>query len=125
MHFNARLPISKSIKGRFAKIYLNRLKATGNTILLKKCSVIEKGCKKNRLWQRGGGFDRNMWNAKAIFDAIHYIESNPVRTNLVSSPEEWQWSSACARKNKKGIIPDVFNLPVELPDPQKIRIRMV
>jgi putative transposase len=111
--------VTKSIKGRFAKGYLKYLMESGNTRLLRKCSVIEKGCPKHRFWQRGGGFDRNIWNPKAVYDAVSYIEANPVRAKLVSSPEEWRWSSARARKNQKGIVPDTFCLPVKLTDPQK------
>jgi len=67
-------------------------------------------------WQKGGGFDRNFWNAKAIHAAIRYIEDNPVRARLVTAPEEWQWSSAWARTYNKGVIPDIFAMPVALPN---------
>jgi putative transposase len=40
-------------------------------------------------WQKGGGFDRNFWNAKAIHDLIRYIEANPERFHLVSTANEW------------------------------------
>jgi len=47
-----------------------------------------------------GGFDRNLWNAKAIHSAIKYIEHNPVRAGLVKKAEEWKWSSAHARHTR-------------------------
>ena len=56
--------------------------------------LFEKMCieirKKNifRFWQAGGGFDRNLWNAKAIHSSINYIEANPVRAELVEYPED-------------------------------------
>jgi len=47
-----------------------------------------------RFWQRGGGFDRNLWSEKVIFAEIDYIHANPVRRGLCAKPEEWAWSSA-------------------------------
>jgi hypothetical protein len=76
-------------------------------------------------WQRGGGFDRNLWNSKAVHDSIRYIEANPVRSKLADIPQKWPWSSAYARFYKKGLIPDVCYLPVEMPNPQAQRIGMV
>jgi putative transposase len=65
-----------------------------------------------RFWQHGGGFDRNLWNAKAIHDAINYIEANPVRRGLASAPENYRWSSSYARVRNQGVVPDTFNMPV-------------
>jgi putative transposase len=76
-------------------------------------------------WQPGGGFDRNLWNSKAIHDSIAYIEANPVRKGLVLSPEEWKWSSAYARCTKSGVVPDIFNMPVAMPNPQVQRLGIV
>jgi putative transposase len=117
--------ITKSIKGRLAKKYLTHLKETKNTFILNQCSVVEKGMNKHRFWQRGGGFDRNLWNPKAIHDSISYIEANPVRSKRVSSPEEWLWSSARARKTGKGVVPDVYTMPVKLDNPQNQRVGIV
>lgn len=47
-----------------------------------------------RFWQRGGGFDRNLWNDKAVWDMIDYIHMNPVEAGLAATPELWRWSSA-------------------------------
>lgn len=76
-------------------------------------------------WQPGGGFDRNLWNAKAIHNSINYIEANPIRKNLVRLAEEWKWSSANARFFNKGVVPDKFAMPVLMPNPQADRIRVV
>jgi putative transposase len=46
-----------------------------------------------RFWQRGGGYDRNMWSAPEIHEKIQYIHNNPVRRELVVRPDEWPWSS--------------------------------
>jgi len=47
-----------------------------------------------RFWQRGGGYDRNLWSAQEVWEKIHYIHMNPVRRGLVERPEQWLWSSA-------------------------------
>jgi REP element-mobilizing transposase RayT len=71
-------------------------------------------------WQKGGGFDRNMWNSTAIHNSVRYIEANPVRSRLVDIAEEWPWSSAYARARPSAevVMPDAFSMPVALPDPQ-------
>lgn len=51
----------------------------------------------HRIWQPGGGFDKNLTETDAIAKAIEYIEYNPVRRGLVAEPTEWKWSSAQAR----------------------------
>jgi len=47
-------------------------------------------------WQHGGGFDRNLWTPKHIFNAVDYIHMNPVQAGLCERPESWPWSSAQA-----------------------------
>ena len=49
---------------------------------------------KQRLWQYGGGYDRNITSADELHEKIRYIHANPVRAGLVSTPTDWQWSSA-------------------------------
>ena len=46
-----------------------------------------------RLWQRGGGYDRNIWTAAEMLEKIEYIHANPVRRGLVDHPRHWPWSS--------------------------------
>jgi putative transposase len=45
-------------------------------------------------WQPGGGYDRNIDNAKVAWASVHYIHANPVRRGLVAHPTDWEWSSA-------------------------------
>jgi len=47
-----------------------------------------------RFWQRGGGFDLNLWTPAKIWEHIDYIHANPVRRGLCVNPEDWRWSSA-------------------------------
>lgn len=106
------------IKGRMAKRYRDYLRLT-NPDRFNKFIIFDKSKKREvfRFWQPGGGFDRNLWEPKAIHAAIGYIEANPVRKKLAINPEEYQWSSAYARSVNAGLVPDHFNIPVILPDP--------
>jgi putative transposase len=47
-----------------------------------------------RFWQRGGGYDRNLFEPTTVYQQIDYIHANPVRRGLCLRPEEWPWSSA-------------------------------
>ncbi len=47
-----------------------------------------------RFWQRGGGYDRNLFEPQAIYQEIDYMHANPVRRGLCLRPEDWLWSSA-------------------------------
>jgi len=48
---------------------------------------------RNRFWQRGGGYDHNLWTPANVWERIKYIHENPVRRGLVEKPDDWQWSS--------------------------------
>ncbi len=67
----------------------------------------------HRFWQRGGGYDRNLTRPKTIHATIDYIHANPVRRELVATPEDWYWSSAGYFDGQQDvpIIPDVENIP--------------
>lgn len=47
-----------------------------------------------RFWQRGGGYDRNIWSDEEFQEKLAYIHDNPVRRGLCKAAEEWKWSSA-------------------------------
>ncbi|MEM1166038.1 MAG: transposase [Planctomycetota bacterium] len=48
----------------------------------------------HRFWQRGGGYDRNVFTEQEAREKVAYIEQNPVRAGLMGHPHEWAWSSA-------------------------------
>jgi REP-associated tyrosine transposase len=52
------------------------------------------GTENFRFWQRGGGYDRNLWEPRYIWSTIDYIHLNPVRRGLCQRPDDWIWSSA-------------------------------
>jgi putative transposase len=47
-----------------------------------------------RFWQRGGGYDRNLWSPRHIWETIEYLHANAVRRELCDHPLDWPWSSA-------------------------------
>lgn len=116
--------IDSGIKGVFSKRYRKYL-LENNQKKHDQFLVISRGIETFRFWQAGGGFDRNLWNAKAIHHSIEYIEANPVRRGIVDSPEKYRWSSAWARATGKGAVPDVFQLPVSLSNPQRQRVGVI
>ena len=81
------------IKSVFSKRYRKYL-SENNKKKHDRFLIMSRGIKTFRFWQHGGGFDRNLWNAKAIHHSIGYIEANPVRRGIVDSPEKYRWSSA-------------------------------
>jgi len=54
------------------------------------------GTRSYRFWQRGGGYDENLYSPTKIWDKIDYIHENPVRRGLCRQPTDWPWSSARA-----------------------------
>ncbi|MEN6492894.1 MAG: hypothetical protein ABFD16_01265 [Thermoguttaceae bacterium] len=66
-----------------------------------------------RFWQRGGGYDRNLFEPDAIHAEVEYIHANPVRRGLVARAEDWPWSSAAwyAGVRDVRLVPDTDSLP--------------
>ena len=98
------------LKGRTSKDYSMHIKIHCPQDYDSYCVNTQKK-KHFKFWQSGGGFDRNLWNAKPVHNSIEYIEGNPVQAGLVNEPGEWPWSSAWARKHQQGLIPDDKNIP--------------
>jgi len=46
-----------------------------------------------RFWQAGGGFDRNVRDDDEFMREVRYVHQNPVKRGLVTTPEQWEWSS--------------------------------
>jgi putative transposase len=116
--------ILSGTKGIMSKRYSFYLQEK-NKIRYDDFCINKRGRQSFIFWQPGGGFDRNLWNGKAIHDSIKYIENNPVRSHLVATPVAWKWSSAYTRFHKIGLIPDEFAIPVLLPNAQAQRIGVV
>jgi putative transposase len=56
----------------------------------------------HRFWQRGGGYDRNLWSAREVWEKIDYMHANPVARGLCEKPEDWPWSSAGWYRERRG-----------------------
>jgi putative transposase len=49
---------------------------------------------RHRLWQPGGGYDRNITSLETLRAMIDYMHANPVRRGLAADILDWEWSSA-------------------------------
>jgi putative transposase len=59
-----------------------------------------------RFWQRGGGYDRNLYSIGETWEKINYIHENPVGRRLVGCATDYQWSSAADFAGiRKGPLP--------------------
>ena len=54
---------------------------------------------RGHLWQER--FSSFVMDERYLFACVRYIENNPVRAELVTSPEQWPWSSASAHISGK------------------------
>ncbi|MBI5863589.1 MAG: transposase [Planctomycetes bacterium] len=75
--------------------------------------IDERGRGSHRFWQRGGGYDRNTYTAREIWEKIDYIHANPVQRGLCEHPTDWPWSSAkaFAMRSSEPIAIDFDSLP--------------
>ncbi len=64
-----------------------------------------------RFWQQGGGYDRNIYNAKTAWASVEYIHANPVRRGLADTPVDWPWSSARWYKGLDDVILPMDDAP--------------
>lgn len=107
--------ILQGINGAMSRRYSRCLKRL-NPML--RSSFLEK--KKERIifrfWQRGGGFDRNLFNDKAIHESILYIQNNPVRARLTIQVDHYRWSSAWNAEEYEKFRPiiDRSTVPVKM-----------
>jgi putative transposase len=94
-------PILQAIKGRASR------RAFQEGLELSKLMEIRftRNVVTRRLWEPGGGYDRNIILAKAAWAAIRYIHMNPVRKGLCGELSDWPWSSAPAYDGGVSPIP--------------------
>lgn len=86
--------ILKAIKQPFARRLTNLWRETAPEKLTPHLITWPSGRTEVRIWQQGGGYDRNMTSKKAIHASIDYIHNNPVVAGLAQTPCEYRWSSA-------------------------------
>jgi putative transposase len=86
--------ILNSIKQSVAKRALPFVRREAPAFLIRMEDHQPNGETHYRFWQRGGGYDRNVFEPKTAIKQIEYIHANPVRRGLCTNPEDWLWSSA-------------------------------
>jgi putative transposase len=82
------------VKSEFAKQLLQQLRASNARVLEELRVTRRDGTSRFRVWQAGGGYDRNLFSPAAIRAAIEYMHANPVRSGLCETIVDWKWSSA-------------------------------
>ena len=83
----------RAIKEPFSKRYAAWARREAPHLLGQLRDVQPNGKQILRFWQRGGGYDRNIWSETELREKINYIHANLIRRGLVASPGEWDWSS--------------------------------
>ena len=104
------LSANKTPVTRAAKRYIT---ASAPDFLPKMLDRQPNGRQACRFWQRGGGYDRNIYSPDELWEKIDYIHMNPVKRKLVTRATDWQWSSATDYAGvRKGPLPvDNHDLP--------------
>jgi putative transposase len=69
------------------------------------------GTHEHRFWQRGGGYDRNLWKPEALWSVVDYLHRNPVRRGLCERPTDWRWSSVRWYEEMDDVVLDVDLVP--------------
>jgi putative transposase len=86
--------VLNSIKQSVAKRALIYVRRHAPTFLSRMEDRQPNGDVHYRFWQRGGGYDRNVFEPNAACEQITYFHNNPLRRELCDKPEDWFWSSA-------------------------------
>lgn len=83
--------ILKAVKQPCSAKVLTDMRAVGDPLLRR---LLNEASGKHRLWQAGGGHDRNLYSRGLLSKTIDYIHDNPVVAGLCKQPWEHRWSSA-------------------------------
>lgn len=93
--------ILQSLKQPFARKVIARWRELAAPIL----EAVTDASGRAHFWQRGGGYDRNITSEHEWFEKLSYINNNPVRRGLVTSAEDYPWSSARAHAHDDRALP--------------------
>ena len=80
--------VMQVLKQRTARALLPKKKRTD----VRQSLLFADAIVRTPFWQ-GRFYDFNVWTTKKRVEKLRYIHRNPVKRGLVSSPEEWRWSS--------------------------------
>jgi putative transposase len=80
--------VMQVLKQRTARALLAKKKRVD----LRQRGLFEDAIVRTPFWQ-ARFYDFNMWTTKKRVEKLRYMHRNPVKRGLVSSPEQWRWSS--------------------------------
>jgi putative transposase len=81
--------VEQVLKLSVVRRVLNSLKAQGSPLLAR--LQVQENCRIGyRFWQKGGGYDLNIWTMKKAIEKADYCHRNPVMRKLVKSAEQWR-----------------------------------
>ncbi|WP_296451645.1 transposase [Rubinisphaera sp.] len=83
----------KQVKQPFSRKVLSYLRSNSPE-WLSRLKQIRGKTTEYHIWQRGGGYDRNVLDGETLLKMIDYIHLNPVRKEFVERVTDWKWSSA-------------------------------
>ena len=83
--------------------------------LLKRLTVQARGHTVFRYWQKGPGFDRNLFTVAAVQASIDYSHNNPVKRGLCQKARDWRWSSARFYESDGSLVDPLLPLITPLP----------
>ena len=109
--------VLSTIKQRVARTAVRWLRTHDPEWLSRMTRVESGGRRVFRFWQRGGGYDRNLWSTRYVWEMIDYIHANPIEAGLCESPMSWRWSSARAFYTGEA-VPLALDLESLPPDPR-------
>ena len=115
MNYDTSLMLRR-LKESFSRWLVGHVRAT-NPRFLNSITATIGGKQTFRVWQKGGGYDRNLYSPDVINRAVNYIEFNPVSAGFVDAPELWRWINAFARANPANALLSV----VEIGEIQAVR----
>ena len=101
---NEKLHKSLTALRKFTGAKIIKFIETEATQYLKPLSGHRLGDRKHIFWQEGWHSEA-IYNDKFYFQKMDYIHNNPVKAQLVDSPEDWPYSSAgTILSNKPGFV---------------------
>jgi len=92
--------ILKSLKLSVSAVAIPFIKENHADFIKRMTHPAPDGSTSIRFWQRGGGYDRNLWSPRYIWQTIDYIHANPVRRGLCASPMDYRWSSSVSYEDR-------------------------
>lgn len=84
--------VLRFLKGGVARRVLMRWRELGAPILDRLCNASGDA----HFWQRGGGYERNIFSRNEFEEKLNYMHMNPVKRGLVRTALDYGWSSARA-----------------------------